>query len=454
MRRTQADGTLSDSSQLGAKKSSGARAGRPALRILDIDVADYYAPIRPAAYGSEPTRARTKLPGSDRSRIRTAGVFRVESARVHSDLIPIQCTVRLLPLRHIDTQQLWPHGIYKARQNGAQSVPRPQQKMFSSPASDSSSSASSSTFGSASSSSSMSSTSTRSSPVHAASLVDPALHSPALLQLVDIKLTRPVIEYVVDCVSETVDYALGRSTLAPSARGRTRSPYHAKFTTFVSTVLARAEVTPPTVLTALVYVARARPHLSIALEEWALERVFLGALIAASKYTHDSTLKNVHWALCTGVFGKRDVGRIEREFLGVLDWELGVSEADLMAHHAVLLAGSGAAVPRPRAHARHLSVPELEPSSRFSVSSASTTVSSSSASSSSPSPSPRTPAHLSPSHLAPPQKQKPDVPMDVDVELHPTLTLAPHKSGSGKLHDFMRSLHHGHGHHHHVRVAA
>lgn len=32
------------------------------------------------------------------------------------------------------------------------------------------------------------------------------------------------------------------------------------------------------------------------------------------QYCNDSTLKNVHWALCTGVFGKRDVGRIEREF--------------------------------------------------------------------------------------------------------------------------------------------
>ena len=31
------------------------------------------------------------------------------------------------------------------------------------------------------------------SPVHEASLVDPALHSPALLELLEIKLTRPVI---------------------------------------------------------------------------------------------------------------------------------------------------------------------------------------------------------------------------------------------------------------------
>ncbi|KAJ7706817.1 hypothetical protein B0H17DRAFT_1192382 [Mycena rosella] len=117
--------------------------------------------------------------------------------------------------------------------------------MFSSPASEASSS--SSGFGSASSSSMSNPASSRSSPVHAAFLVDPANHSPALLQLIDIKLSRPVI------------------------------------------------VASPTVLAALVYVARARPHLSIALEEWALERVFLSALIAASKYTNDSTLKkNMH----------------------------------------------------------------------------------------------------------------------------------------------------------------
>jgi hypothetical protein len=86
-----------------------------------------------------------------------------------------------------------------------------------------------------------------------------------------------------------------------------------------------------------VYIARARPHISIALEQWALERVFLGALILASKYTNDSSLKNVHWALCTGVFGKRDIGRIEREFLEVLDWELGVREGELVVHHEGLV---------------------------------------------------------------------------------------------------------------------
>ncbi|KAJ7319327.1 hypothetical protein DFH08DRAFT_713894 [Mycena albidolilacea] len=302
--------------------------------------------------------------------------------------------------------------------------------------------------------------STRSSPVHAASLVDAATHAPALMQLIDIKLDRHVIDYLVDAVAETVDYAMGRTHSAPAAatRGRsTHNPYVQKFTTFATTVLSRAEVTPATVLVALVYISRARPHLSIALEEWALERVFLGSLIVASKYTNDSTLKNVHWALCTGVFGKRDIGRIEREFLDVLDWELGVSESDLLAHHEGLIAASERssalasrlvktipvkstylAPPRAHTHSRKHSagaiVPELEPSSPQS---------------SLASMSPRTPYshHASPAH----HRSKPaDVPMDVDAPFSPAhKETAPVKS-SGKFHDFLRalpSLPRSHSHH-------
>jgi len=94
----------------------------------------------------------------------------------------------------------------------------------------------------------------------------------------------------------------------------------------------------PTILVTLIYIRRCKLHLSIETEEWALHRVFLGALIIASKYTNDSTLKNFHWAIATGLFGKRDIGRIEREFLDVLDWDLGVSESDILGLHDSLMA--------------------------------------------------------------------------------------------------------------------
>jgi hypothetical protein len=93
------------------------------------------------------------------------------------------------------------------------------------------------------------------------------------------------LEYVVDSVVDTVDFAMGRKPASPSPRGKTasRRPELTKFITFVTNVLTRAEVTTPTLLAALVYIDRAKPHLHIGLEQWALERVFLGSIIVASK---------------------------------------------------------------------------------------------------------------------------------------------------------------------------
>lgn len=161
-------------------------------------------------------------------------------------------------------------------------------------------------FSPCSSTSSFSSTtsstlSSSSSSNHAASLVHPSLHSPAIMDLIDVKISRSLIgkseyfsytrrsthnlsDYMVDCVAETVDYAMGRPSPSSSHRGRkSRRSEYTKFTTFVTNVITRAEVATPVYLAALVYIDRARPHLHIALEEWALERVFLGSLIVASK---------------------------------------------------------------------------------------------------------------------------------------------------------------------------
>lgn len=56
-----------------------------------------------------------------------------------------------------------------------------------------------------------------------------------------------------------------------------------------------------------------------------------------SQYTSDSTLKNKEWSLATRTFGERDVGRIEREFLDVLDWDLSVTESDIIQHHKSIM---------------------------------------------------------------------------------------------------------------------
>ncbi|KAF7793300.1 hypothetical protein EIP86_004412 [Pleurotus ostreatoroseus] len=177
------------------------------------------------------------------------------------------------------------------------------------------------------------------------------MHSPQMLEMLETKLSRTLIEYVVDCVAETVDYAMGRPSTSARGRPLSRHTDHTNFLNFVTNVLHKAEVKVPVLLVTLVYIDRAKPHLQIALEQWACERVFLGALILANKYCNDSTLKNVHWALCTGVFGKRDVGRIEREFLDVLDYELGLTESDVLSHHDAIMSLSQPAH-RVRVHQR------------------------------------------------------------------------------------------------------
>lgn len=55
------------------------------------------------------------------------------------------------------------------------------------------------------------------------------------------------------------------------------------------------------------------------------------------------------------MFGKRDIGRVEREFLDVLDWDLSLRESDIIAQHNLLLASIRSTPPHPYNHRRHQS---------------------------------------------------------------------------------------------------
>ncbi|KAJ7167356.1 hypothetical protein C8R43DRAFT_1121789 [Mycena crocata] len=130
-----------------------------------------------------------------------------------------------------------------------------------------------------------------------------------------------VFDYLTKAVNETVRLGLGDTQ---------NHLFHSlDFDAFVLRILSAANINMATVITVLVYLARAQPHLHISQGVWAHEHVFLGALIIANKYANDVTYRNRDWARCTGVLGVTDVGLLEREFLVVLDWELGVSQADL-----------------------------------------------------------------------------------------------------------------------------
>ena len=117
----------------------------------------------------------------------------------------------------------------------------------------------------------------------------------------------------------------------------------------------RSRIGISVILVALVYLERARPQFKISDQRWACERILIGALVLASKviviqlpcmprqtfdarasisqYVSDYTIKNARWARWSGTFSKEDIGRMERELLDILDWNLSIAEGDVMAHH-------------------------------------------------------------------------------------------------------------------------
>ncbi|SJL18645.1 uncharacterized protein ARMOST_22242 [Armillaria ostoyae] len=145
----------------------------------------------------------------------------------------------------------------------------------------------------------------------------------------NIGITPLIVDYVAYHVADMVNVT---KSLPPA-----KPPIN--FVTFVASVLRHAGTRMIVVLAFLVYMDRVRPRIRIGPGEHALERVFLGALILASKagYFDDITTKNIQWArYSAGLFGKRGIGVIEREFLAVLDFKLYITEIQLLGHASIL----------------------------------------------------------------------------------------------------------------------
>ncbi|KAI0715527.1 hypothetical protein C8T65DRAFT_806019 [Cerioporus squamosus] len=184
-------------------------------------------------------------------------------------------------------------------------------------------------------------------PVHPASLADPSTHSLALVELIDQGVTRALIAYVVDKVIEMVHSAVDN----PSGYNQCQPAQRSKFLRFATTVIHNAKVEAPTLLVALLYVARAKPWARMTEQQYAYERVLLGALIISHKYTNDGPMKIKHWERCNVGFDKQALGLMEREFLNLLDYRLGVTEAELLdsapCHMAPSRAKSLSSIPVP-----------------------------------------------------------------------------------------------------------
>lgn len=97
---------------------------------------------------------------------------------------------------------------------------------------------------------------------------------------------------------------------------------------FIESVISRSGTSMPTLIASLVYLWRLQQRLPADVKPMpsAPHRVFLAALILATKNLHDGSPFNTHWC-CFG-FSIKEVNLMERQFLHLLDWDVRIHPQD------------------------------------------------------------------------------------------------------------------------------
>lgn len=110
--------------------------------------------------------------------------------------------------------------------------------------------------------------------------------------------------------------------------------------TFINKLVRYTNVYTGTLMASLVYLDRLKLKLPKNAQglPCTRHRIFLSCLILASKFHNDSSPKNVHWAKYTdGLFSVKDVNLMERQLLFLLDWDIKVSNEEMVFHLAKFL---------------------------------------------------------------------------------------------------------------------
>lgn len=149
-------------------------------------------------------------------------------------------------------------------------------------------------------------------------------------------MKSPVTDDIIRFLTNTTLKVLPQSNY-PSPPGSPNSKHSKEhmpsLMTFISRLVRYTNVYTPTLLATVCYLNKLKrilPKDATGLPS-TIHRLFLACLILSSKYHNDSSPKNVHWARYTdGLFSLEDINLMERQLLQLLNWDIRVTEEDLI----------------------------------------------------------------------------------------------------------------------------
>lgn len=157
------------------------------------------------------------------------------------------------------------------------------------------------------------------------------------LKALNIFLNSPVSQDMIHKLVVTTLQVLPceDSKMQASSNGGAKDKPLPSLMTFITKLVRYTNVYTGTLMATLVYLDKLKTKLPKNAHglPCTRHRILLSCLILSSKFHNDSSPKNMHWARYTdGLFNVKDINLMERQLLYLLNWDLKVSNEEMISH--------------------------------------------------------------------------------------------------------------------------